>query len=132
MTLDTADLVKLVVGCVSAGGGFAVVKPFAVQLFEWWLSRAKTEADIRDRKELAIVRLAEQHERIVGLFEVNAGRLDRIDARLDRVESHLGIPLTPSAVPSPPPPAPSPRRQLTDPSIAQPTAPPPAQAGAPG
>ncbi len=115
--IEAADIVKIVTGLGSLGGGFAFAKPFATQLFAWHLERARERAAIADGKERAIERIAVQHERTVGVLEAVDKRLDRIDARLDRIEAHHGISPTPSAIPSPPPSRETPRRQLTDPDM---------------
>lgn len=108
--VEAGDIIKIVTGCASLGGGFAFFKPFAAQVFTWYLERKKTEAEIADKKDLAIVRIAELHERTVGVLENMDQRFDRTDGRLNRIESHLGIQV--NSIPSPPPPAPPPRQQL--------------------
>jgi hypothetical protein len=122
MQIDAADLVKIVTGCASLGGGLAFAKPFAGKLFDNYLERSKQRAMITDRKETAIERVVAQNERFIGVLERIDATLDRqfrnVDARLDRLEAHLGI--KPS---TPPPLAEAPheptRRQLTDPDLSR-------------
>lgn len=121
ITIDAGDIAKLVAGFGSFGlslsAGLAFFKPYAAQFLALRLERAKRRAEIEDAKDGAIERIAVQHERIVGVLEVYASRLDRIDARLDRIEAHHGISPTPSAIPAEAPKEERPRRQLTDPSL---------------
>jgi hypothetical protein len=118
MQIDAPDLVKIATGFGSLGGGFAIVRPFAVKLFDSWLKRSDARALVEQRKETTIERIAVQNERFIGVLERMDARLDRTDARLDRMEAHLGI------KPSTPPPlteAPHEptRRQLTDPDLSR-------------
>lgn len=116
MEIEPVRIAEIAAAFSSLGASFAFARPFAVRFFESWLTRAEQrEADERD-KSRAIVRIAETHERTVGLLEIFSERLDRVDARLDRIEAHHGISPSPSAIPSEPPPV-APRRQLTDPAI---------------
>lgn len=100
----------------AAGSSFAFLRPFAAQWLSLRLERAKRRAEIEDAKDGALLKIAEQSERTVGVLESFERHLVRIDGRLDRLEAHQGISLTPSAVPPEEAPV-KPRRQLTDPGL---------------
>lgn len=122
MQVDGSDLVKIIAAIGSAGAGFggafAFAKPFAMRFFESYLERAKArEQDERD-KSRAIVRIAESHERTVGVLENFAEWIARVDVRLERLERVHEISVTPSGVPPPPPPVAPRQRLTTDPGIA--------------
>ncbi len=128
MNITTEDLVKLVGGCVAAGGGFAIIRPFADRVFTRWLDRADREQAAREKKEHALEQISVHQERATGVMERFADNFEHFGQRLERVEQilaqvavHNGLTITAIVVP-PAPALVDPRASLSGAYPAQPPA----------